>query len=530
MKFLQLLDGAEVLSERGNPDIAGIEYDSRRVKPGFTFVAMKGEATDGNRFIDKAIAAGAAAVVSDSKTEAEREQVAWARVSHGRRALAKVSANFYKKPAEKLANTGVTGTNGKTTTTFLIESILNVPRKRTVLVGTIEYHVQGKLIPAPHTTPESLELNRMFAEALANGATETVMEVSSHALEQQRVYGIPYDVAVFTNLTRDHLDYHQTMENYFASKRILFEGSGTDRPRVAVINTDDEYGRELVKFSKKKGSEVVAYGLESGDFHAKNVDIGLKGTRFDMVTPDGVLPMWSPMIGCVNVYNIMAASAAAWARGCTEDLITAGVAALKNVPGRFQPVIAGQPFTVVVDYAHTDDALKNLTALAREFVECRCGCHSGVPMKHPVPCCKPDLERQSKPGSVGYVITVFGCGGDRDRAKRPLMGEAAGRGSDFVVVTSDNPRSEDPMSIINDAKPGVEKTGTEFVIEPDRRKAIDLALHKARPGDIVLIAGKGHEKTQTTREGIAAFDDVEVARELLNAMGYTREETREQGA
>jgi UDP-N-acetylmuramoyl-L-alanyl-D-glutamate--2,6-diaminopimelate ligase len=502
MKFLQILDGAEVLSERGNPGIHGVDYDSRRVKPGFAFVAMKGETTDGNRFIDKAIAAGAVAVVSDSESESERDQVAWARVAHGRRALAKVSANFYKKPAEKLANTGVTGTNGKTTTTFLIESILNVPRQRTVLVGTIEYHVLGKVIAAPHTTPESLELNRMFAEALANGATETVMEVSSHALEQQRVYGIPYDVAVFTNLTRDHLDYHQTMENYFASKRILFEGCGTDRPRVAVINTDDEYGRELVKFSKKKGSEVVTYGLESGDFHAKNVDIGLKGTRFDMATPDGVLPIWSPMIGRVNVYNIMAASAAAWSRGCREDLITTGIAALKNVPGRFQPVIAGQPFTVVVDYAHTDDALKNLTALAREFVE----------------------------KSNGRVITVFGCGGDRDRAKRPLMGEAAGRGSDLVVVTSDNPRSEDPMAIIQNAKPGVEKTGTEFVVEPDRRKAIDLALHKARPADIVLVAGKGHEKTQTTREGIAAFDDVEVARELLNAMGYTREQAEEQGA
>jgi len=521
MKFLQILDGAEVLSERGNPEIQGVEYDSRRVKPGFAFVAMKGETTDGNRFIDRAIAAGAVAVVSDSETEAEREQVAWARVAHGRRAMAKVSANFYRKPAEKLANTGVTGTNGKTTTTFLIESILNVPRKRTVLVGTIEYHVLGKVIAAPHTTPESLELNRMFAEALANGATETVMEVSSHALEQQRVYGIPYDVAVFTNLTRDHLDYHQTMENYFASKRILFEGCGTDRPRVAVINTDDEYGRELVKFSKKKGSEVVTYGLESGDFHAKNVDIGLKGTRFDMATPDGVLPIWSPMIGRVNVYNIMAASASAWARGCTEDLITTGIAALKNVPGRFQPVIAGQPFTVVVDYAHTDDALKNLTALAREFVGCKCPCHTGAKVAHPVPCC---------PNNAGRVITVFGCGGDRDRAKRPLMGEAAGRGSDFVVVTSDNPRSEDPMAIIQDAKPGVEKTGTEFVVEPDRRKAIDLALHKARPADIVLIAGKGHEKTQTTRDGIAAFDDVEVARELLNGMGYTREQSQEQGA
>jgi UDP-N-acetylmuramoyl-L-alanyl-D-glutamate--2,6-diaminopimelate ligase len=519
MKFLQVLDGAEVLSQSGDPDIAGVEYDSRRVKPGFLFVAMKGEATDGNRFIDKAIANGAVAIVSDvfdnsaqangglewaapTNQEKEGALIAWARVPHGRRALARVSANFYHRPAEKLANTGVTGTNGKTTTAFLIESVLKFAGRGSVLVGTIEYHVLDKVISAPHTTPESLELNQMFAEALAEGATETVMEVSSHALDQQRMYGIPYDVAIFTNLTRDHLDYHQTMENYFASKRMLFEGVGTDRPRAAVVNIDDEYGRELARFSKKKGSQVFTYGLNSGDFHAGKVDIGLNGTRFDLATPAGTWPVWSPLIGRVNVYNIMAASAAAWARGCSEAQITAGIAALKNVPGRFQPVLAGQPFTVVVDYAHTDDALKNLTALAREFVQ----------------------------KSSGRVITVFGCGGDRDRAKRPLMGEAAGKGSDLVIITSDNPRSEDPTAIIADAKPGVEKTGARFEVEPDRRKAIDLALHLAQPGDIVLLAGKGHEKTQTTREGVFPFDDAEVARELLWGMGYTKEAVEEQKA
>jgi len=495
MKFLKLLDGAEVLSETGDPDIKGLEYDSRRVQPGFAFLAMKGESTDGNRYIDAAIQKGAVAVVSDSAAEQPRANVAWAQVAHGRRALARLSANFYGRPAEKLANSGITGTNGKTTTAFLLEANLQAAGRKCVLIGTIEYHVAGRVIAAPHTTPEPLDIARLFAEALEAGATETVMEDSSHALVQQRVYGIPYDVAIFTNLTRDHLDYHGTFDEYFAAKRMLFEGVGTDPPRVAVLNIDDEYGRELVKFSKKR-SRVITYGLAQGDFHAENADIGPRGTRFDLVTPERSVPLWSPLIGKVNVYNILSASAAAYARGVSLDEIARGVAALQRVPGRFERVDAGQPFTVVVDYAHTDDALKNLTALAREFVK--------------------------RAGSEGHVITVFGCGGDRDKTKRPLMGEAAGRGSDFVVLTSDNPRSEDPLAIIADAKPGIEKTGTAFTVEPDRRKAIDLALHKAGPGDIVLLVGKGHEKTQTTREGVAPFDDVEVARSLLHEMGYTR--------
>ena len=494
MKFQLLLEGAEILSQRGDPDVAGLEYDSRRIKPGYAFVAMKGETTDGNRYIDTAITSGAVAIVTDSLTQVPRGNVAWAQVTHGRRALARLSQNFYRHPNERLANTGITGTNGKTTTSFLIEAILNVPRKRTVLIGTVEYHVAGRVLPAPHTTPEPLDIARLFADGIANGATESVMEVSSHALVQQRVYGIPYDVAVFTNLTRDHLDYHGTFDEYFAAKRILFEGCGTEPPRVAVINSDDEHGRQLAAFSRRKKSEVITYGLNQGDFHTEKVSIGMQGTRFDLVCPLGRLPIWSPLIGRVNVYNVMAACAAAYARGCPEDLILSGVAALDAVPGRFQKVDAGQPFTVVVDYAHTDDALKNLTALAREFVS------------------------HSQPH--GHVITLFGCGGDRDRAKRPLMGEAAARGSDFVVLTSDNPRSEDPAAIIQDSLPGLLKTATRYDVEPDRRRAINLALHKAQPGDIVLIAGKGHEKTQTTREGVFPFDDAQVALELLHQLGY----------
>jgi UDP-N-acetylmuramoyl-L-alanyl-D-glutamate--2,6-diaminopimelate ligase len=495
MKFEQLLDGAEFLSQTGNPDITGVQYDSRKVKPGDAFVAMRGETSDGNAFIDRAITSGAVGVVTDSATESPRAGVAWAHVPHGRRALARLSANFYKHPAEKLAITGITGTNGKSTTAFLVEGILKAGQRKTALVGTIEYHVAGEVLPAPHTTPEALELNQLFARAVGQGVTDAAMEVSSHALAQQRTYGIPFDTAVFTNLTRDHLDYHHTMEDYFAAKRALFEGCGSEAPRLAVINIDDPYGSELMKISKKHGSEVVTYGLAAGDFHAQQLQITTQGSRFQMTTPDEVLPVWTPLIGRVNVYNVLAAAAAGWARKCSSEAIIHGVAALTRVPGRFERVDCGQPFTVVVDYAHTDDALRNLTALAREFV--------------------------SQAGVQGRVITLFGCGGDRDRAKRPLMGEAAGRGSDFVVLTSDNPRSEDPLAIMNDAMVGLQRSGVDkYLSEPDRRAAIALAIKQAEPGDIVLIAGKGHEKVQVSREGTVPFDDVQVAREAQAAAGY----------
>jgi UDP-N-acetylmuramoyl-L-alanyl-D-glutamate--2,6-diaminopimelate ligase len=499
MTFQQLLDGAEVLSQSGNPVVTSVEYDSRRVEKGNLFIAMKGETSDGNRYIDQAIAAGAVAIVTESPSESPRPGVAWAQVAHGRRALARLSANFYRKPAERIANIGITGTNGKSTTAFLIESILRAAGRKTVLIGTIEYHVAGKVLPAPHTTPEGLELNRMLAEGLSNGATESVMEVSSHALAQQRTFGIPFDVAVFTNLTRDHLDFHGTMDQYFRAKQVLFEGCGTEPPRAAVINIDDEYGRQLLAFSQKKSSAVLSYGLNAGDFHAEAVEITARGTRFRMITPSGMVEMWSPLIGNVNVYNILAASAAGYARNCSAEAIANGVFDLARVQGRFERVDCGQPFTVAVDYAHTDDALRNLTALARQFL--------------------------NSAGSKGKVITLFGCGGDRDRAKRPLMGEAAGKGSDFVVLTSDNPRSEDPLAIINDAKIGLQRSGTKYAMEPDRRKAIALVMQQASPGDIVVLAGKGHERVQVSREGTIPFDDVQVARETLATLGYECRET-----
>src|SRR5580693_4448671 len=492
MTFQQVLYGAEILAQSGDPGVGGVEYDSRQVKPEGLFVAMRGESSDGNRFIDQAISAGAVAVVTDSAGEKARPAVAWAVVPNGRRALARVSANFYKKPAERIAITGITGTNGKSTTAFLLESILTAAGRKSALIGTIEYHVAGKILAAPHTTPEALELNRIFSEALGNGATDAVMEVSSHALAQERVYGVPFDVAVFTNLTRDHLDYHNTMEEYFAAKRVLFEGCGTDAPRAVVTNIDDESGAKLAEFSRKRSSVVLKYGWDRGDLHAEKVEITTRGTRFDLVTPEETIAVFSALIGRVNVYNILAAAGAGYARGCPARAIAEGIDKLVCVPGRFERVDCGQPFAVVVDYAHTDDALRNLTALGRELVS----------------------------AAKGRVLTVFGCGGDRDRKKRPLMGEAAGRGSDFVVLTSDNPRSEDPLAIINDAVVGLQKTGVKYSVEVDRRKAIAVAIGEARPGDIVLLAGKGHEKIQVTRQGAAPFDDLQVARDALQAAGY----------
>jgi UDP-N-acetylmuramoyl-L-alanyl-D-glutamate--2,6-diaminopimelate ligase len=494
MTFQQVLEGVETVASRGDPEILGIQYDSRGVLRGDLFVAMRGEAVDGNRFIADAIARGAAAVVSDSAEAEPHSGVAWARVLNGRRALARICANFFRHPAARLALTGITGTNGKTTTSFLLESMLAAMGRTSALIGTIEYHIGPEILRAPHTTPEALELNLIFERALGFSASEVVMEVSSHALAQQRVWGLHFDVAVFTNLTRDHLDYHQDMGEYLAAKRTLFTGCGAEHPRVAVLNADDEYGARLVPLCKSLGSEVVTYGISRGDVRAEALEVGRQSTGFQLQTPTAKLKVVSPLVGRVNVYNILAAATAAQARGCSLEAIAKGVASLPSVHGRFQRVDCGQPFTVVVDYAHTDDALRNLTAVAREFV--------------------------SSGGKSGRVITVFGCGGDRDRSKRPLMGEAAGRGSDLVVLTSDNPRSEDPLAIMNDALVGLQRSGTPYEAEADRRKAIALALSRAKSGDIVLIAGKGHEKVQVTGQGTVPFDDVEVASEALQALGY----------
>ncbi len=477
--------------------IAGIEYDSRRVRPGAVFVAMKGGATDGNRFVQKAIAAGALGIVTDSAQTFDRLTVyepglPVLEVEHGRRALAQASAAFYGHPERRLRATGITGTNGKTTTAFLTEALLNAAKRKTVLIGTIEYHVAGEVRPSLHTTPESRDLFELMAEGAGRGATELVAEVSSHALDQGRVAQVGFDVAVFTNLTRDHLDYHQTMDRYFAAKRLLFDGSVYPAPRAAVINSQDPCAEELAAAARAAGAEIRTYGIGKGDWRAARRRLTPGGAEIELETPVGSAHLTSRLAGEVNILNLLAAFAAAHARGVDFDLLVESVPKLAPVPGRFQPVDAGQPFSVIVDYAHTDDALRNLIRLGRDIAG----------------------------NSSGRVITVFGCGGDRDRTKRPKMAHAAGEGSDLVVATSDNPRSEDPLAILAEIEPALRATGIQYVVEPDRAKAIRLALGSAEPGDVVLLAGKGHEKEQILADRTIPFDDCEVARSALGELGY----------
>jgi len=476
--------------------ITGVEYDSRKVRPGAVFVAMKGGSTDGNRYVEKAIASGALGIVTDSAHKFDHLLVFEAglpvlEVEHGRRALAEASAAFFGHPERRLTATGITGTNGKTTTAFLTEALLNAAARKTVLVGTIEYHVAGEVRASVHTTPESRDLFELMAEGVSRGATELVTEVSSHALDQGRAAGVNFDVAVFTNLTRDHLDYHQTMEKYFAAKRLLFDGTAYPAPRVAVINAHDPHAEELAEAARKAGTEVRMYGIGQGDWRAASHTLTPSGALLQLETPAGSAQVTSHLAGEVNILNLLAAFTAAHARGISFDDLVASIPALKPVPGRFQSIDAGQPFTVIVDYAHTDDALRNLTALARQMTA-----QSGK-----------------------RVITLFGCGGDRDRTKRPRMGKAAGHGSDFVVATSDNPRSEEPLAILAEIEPGLKSSGVQYTIEPDRATAIRLALKKASPGDVVLIAGKGHEKEQIVGFTSLPFDDAEIALAILKEFG-----------
>jgi UDP-N-acetylmuramoyl-L-alanyl-D-glutamate--2,6-diaminopimelate ligase len=480
-------------AQRAEIDARGVQYDSRRVSAGDIFVAMRGGTTDGNQYVETAIRKGAVAIVTDSREafadQCERQPgLALALVEHGRRALAEVSAAVFGDPQQKLKLSAVTGTNGKTTTAFLLEQLLHSAARRCVLLGTIETHVAGIVRPSEHTTPESRDILALFAEGVRAGCTEAVMEMSSHALDQERVWGLPVDVAIFTNLTQDHLDYHGTMERYAEAKARIFSGVGAPPPRVAVINADDPAAAQMLRAAAH--SEAMLYGIDAGDWRATDITLHAGATTFTLRTPQRELRIKSPLTGRVNIYNLLAAICAAHARGIALDDIAAAIPTLHQVPGRFEVVPGSQAadFTVVVDYAHTDDALLNLIALARNLVE------------------------------TGRVITLFGCGGDRDRTKRPKMGRAAAEGSDLVIVTSDNPRTEDPLAIIDEILPGTREGRAEILVEPDRRAAIQRAIASARPGDIVLLAGKGHEKVQITAHGTTPFDDVAEAALALQSL------------
>jgi UDP-N-acetylmuramoyl-L-alanyl-D-glutamate--2,6-diaminopimelate ligase len=482
------LKGA-ISPELAGANVGGLEYDSRRVGEGFLFFAFPGSRADGRQFAGDALARGAVAVASES--ECPLGPARWIQVEHGRQALALAARNYYGKPDERLGVTGITGTNGKTTTAYLIDSVLRASGHTTALVGTIEYHLAGRVLPAVNTTPESLDLVRLFVELERAGGTHATLEVSSHALALGRVYGFHFHTAVFTNLTRDHLDFHGTMETYFAAKQRVFEGVGGPPPAFAVLNRDDEYARKL-KVDPK--TEAIWYGLgkESG-LRALHISSGFHGLRFDVQYGKLRFAVESPLMGRINVYNILAACGAGLSYGIAPERIAQGIAELRAVPGRFERVDQGQPFVVVVDYAHTDDALRNAIAVAR-----------GLNPKR--------------------VITLFGCGGDRDRTKRPLMGQAAAEASDFVVLTSDNPRSEDPLAIMNDALVGIRRVDVPHVVEPDRAAAIARALKEAREGDLVILAGKGHETSQVLKDRTIPFDDRVVAREVLRGYGYRQTE------
>ena len=489
MKLSDLLVGAGVVGfpSRADFEISSVVYNSREAVPGSLFVAIRGQTADGNHYAPDAIARGAIAIVSELPPPPAIPEVSWVRVEDARKALAVIAANFYGRPAERLQLVAVTGTNGKTTTCFLIDSILAAAGRHGGLFGTICHRTPARTYPASTTTPESLELQNFFAEVVSAGGACAVLEASSHALAQDRLWGCRFAAAIFTNLTRDHLDFHETFENYFAAKRRLFEGTGAGAPAAGIVNIDDPYGAQLAGLA----AQTITYGLSrEAQVTTKHFALSPRGLDFVAQTPAGPIEVRSPLVGRINVYNLLAAIAAGLALQIPRPAIESGIRSLQNVPGRFERVDLGQPFLVIVDYAHTDDALRNLITTAREL-------HAG-----------------------GRIITLFGCGGNRDRSKRPLMGEVAGRLSDMVVLTSDNPRGEDPLYIINDALVGLQRTSATVLVEPDRRRAIGLAMDQARAGDVVLLAGKGHETTQILKQGTLPFDDREVAREVLRARGY----------
>jgi UDP-N-acetylmuramoyl-L-alanyl-D-glutamate--2,6-diaminopimelate ligase len=481
-----------------NADIAGVAYDSRDVKEGYLFVAMKGEKYDGHDFIGDVIRKGAAAIVHEREAEemmqSPRLSPLYVHVANSRRVLACIANNFYERPSECVTLTGITGTNGKTTTSYILKSVLESWGRKVGLIGTIQYMIGDRVYPALHTTPESLEFQSLLRDMFLAGCSHVISEVSSHALAQYRVDEAVFRTAVFTNLTRDHLDFHKTMENYFTAKERLFTEL-LDKEGTAVINSDDPYRLRLVSVLRdlKSGPAVLTYGLAPGaDLVAEKVVISFQGLTFKISFRGKDYDVTSRLTGMPNVYNILSAVAASISLGVPWQVILDGIQKTDNIAGRFEKVDAGQKFLCVVDYAHTEDALERLILTAREITG---------QLSYP-------SARRSP-----QVIAVFGCGGDRDRGKRPGMGSIATRLSDFVIITSDNPRSEKPLEIIRDIEAGV--VGKNYLIEPDRKEAIRKAVDMANEGDIILIAGKGHEDYQEIKGIRHPFSDRDVAAQII---------------
>ncbi|MFC4617253.1 UDP-N-acetylmuramoyl-L-alanyl-D-glutamate--2,6-diaminopimelate ligase [Camelliibacillus cellulosilyticus] len=473
--------GSHQLVGMKDPDVQSIEMDNRRVKPGALFVCIKGERFDGHDFAEDAVSKGAVALVAERQLPIAVPMII---VSDARRALPMIADHFYGHPTSSLSLIGVTGTKGKTTVTHLIRAIQEEAGIPTGLVGTLGIHYKDHHEKVNNTTPESLDLQRSFRNMVDCQVPSAVMEVSSHALVQGRVRGLDFNIAVFTNLTHDHLDYHGTMENYLYAKSLLFSQLGntygTDRLKAAVLNQDDEATAVLKKMT---AVPVWTFGIDqSADFTADHIEMTATGTRFTLKTPVGTHPVETKLVGKFNVYNILAACTACFVNGINIEAILRAIEKMEGVSGRFETVRSGQNFTVIVDYSHTPDSLKNALIAIREVAS-------------------------------GRVITVVGCGGDRDRLKRPIMAKAAVDLSDVAIFTSDNPRTEDPDSIIEDMKAGVSDGSYEAIT--DRRQAIERAIGMACPNDVVLIAGKGHETYQIIGEKVIDFDDREVARNAI---------------
>jgi UDP-N-acetylmuramoyl-L-alanyl-D-glutamate--2,6-diaminopimelate ligase len=484
----ELVQPLEVIERVGNVHVAikGVTDDSRSVTPGSLFVAVKGERVDGHRYVSQAVGSGAAALVVEEPV-AGLGSVPLVRVRNTRRAVGLLAGRFYGEPASALTMIAVTGTNGKTTTTYLCKAMLETAGRRVGLIGTVAYQIAGDTIPASHTTPGAVELQAVLGRMRDAKLDSVVMEVSSHALALDRVEGCEFDVAVFTNLTQDHLDFHRDMDDYFQAKLRLFtglsEGGRKSHPKRAIVNADDPRGTAVAAAT---GVPVWTYGIHrEADIRAERMNLSLAGSRFTVKGPKGSFPVESRLVGEHNVSNLLAAIGVGLHEGLTPEHIRAGIAAASSVPGRFERVDAGQDFTVLVDYAHTDDALIRVLTTAQSL-------------------------------KTGRVITVFGCGGDRDRTKRPKMGRAAARLSDVVFLTSDNPRTEDPLAILAEVEVGVNEaldpSRVRYEKIADRAQAIEAAVREARGGDTVVIAGKGHEDYQIIGTTKHHFDDREVAR------------------